>query len=283
MIKNMIGDVPITRIEEMCGPFYPPNVLLPELPGDALEKHASWLEPGFYDAAAGCFVISMHSWVIRTTHHTIIVETCVGNDKERTFRDWNGMSGTFLEDLSKVAPIDSIDKVLCTHLHVDHVGWNTRWANGEWVATFPNARYLFGRVEWDHWQDQPEEAGPVIADSVRPIVEGGLADLVETDHRLTDEVTLEPTPGHTPGHVSVRIHSRSESALITGDMIHHPCQFVHPEWSASVDFDPDESRATRQSFVRESADQPVLIIGSHFAGPTAGRVVRDGTAWRLDY
>ena len=124
-------------------------------------------------------------------------------------------------------------------------------------------------------KDQPEDAGPVITDSVRPILDAGLADLVETDHRLSEEVSLQATPGHTPGHVSVWIRSRGEEAVITGDMIHHPCQMVHPDWSASVDFDQDQSRATRTGFLETCADRPVLVIGSHFAGPTAGRVVRE--------
>jgi glyoxylase-like metal-dependent hydrolase (beta-lactamase superfamily II) len=152
-----------------------------------------------------------------------------------------------------------------------------------WAPTFPNARYLFARKEWEYWKDQPEEFGPVITDSVRPIVDAGLADLVDTDHELTDEVWLEPTPGHTPGHVSVRIRSAGEEAVITGDMIHHPCQIAQPSWSAAVDHDAELGRKTRRGFLERSAGTPVLVIGTHFAAPGAGRIVRDGDAYRLDY
>ena len=118
---------------------------------------------------------------------------------------------------------------------------------------------------------------------MQPIFDAGLADLVATDHRINAEIDLLSTPGHTPGHVSVHIASRGEEAIITGDLMHHPCQLAHPEWSCSACVDPVESAATRKAFVERHADRPVLIIGTHFSGPTAGRIVRDGDAFRLDY
>lgn len=276
-----IGEVTITRIVELettrIGRF-----ILPQAEPEVVQA-IEWLSPRFIDEA-GSLILSIHALLVESQGQRILVDTCVGNDKERTFRDWNRMTGPFLRDLaaSGAAP-ESIDTVLCTHLHVDHVGWNTKLVEGHWVATFANARYLFGRQEWEYWKEQPEDAGPVLSDSVRPILDAGLADLVETDYRLTDEVWLQPTPGHTPGHVSVRIRSHGEEAVITGDMIHHPCQLVHPEWSASVDVDPERSRQTRTVFLESCADRPVLVIGSHFAGPTAGRIVRDGGVYRLDF
>jgi len=173
--------------------------------------------------------------------------------------------------------------VLCTHMHVDHVGWNTRLVDGVWQPTFKNARYLFAEDEWTYWRDEPQEYGPVIEDSVQPIFDAGLADLVAEDYRVTDEVWLEATPGHTPGHVSVHIASQGEEAVITGDMIHHPCQIAHADWSTTADWDTEMSRSTRESFIARYAGQPVLIIGTHFAGPGAGRIVKDGDAYRLDY
>ncbi|MBT6275214.1 MAG: MBL fold metallo-hydrolase, partial [Chromatiales bacterium] len=162
-------------------------------------------------------------------------------------------------------------------------GWNTMLVDGQWVPTFPQAEYLFAREEWEHWQVTDQDFfGPVLEDSVGPIIEAGLAQLVETDHRVTDEVWLEPTPGHTPGHVSVRIHSLGEDAVITGDMTHHPCQFAHPEWAATVDHDPEQSTATRRSFYARYTDQPMLVIGTHFAAPTAGHIVRDGETYKLE-
>ena len=152
-----------------------------------------------------------------------------------------------------------------------------------WVPTFPNARYLMGRAEFAHWRAtrEREDMNAVFADSVAPIHEAGLADLVETDHRICDEISLMPTVGHTPGHVSVRIDSCGEEALITGDFMHHPCQIARPDWSSAADSDPDEARRTRERMLGELCDRPVLVIGTHFAGATAGHIVRDGDAYRL--
>ena len=153
-----------------------------------------------------------------------------------------------------------------------------------WLPTFPNARYLMGRIEFDHWtnEHQREDVAAVLADSVNPVWEAGLVDLVETEHRICEEVSLVPTLGHTPGHVSVRITSRGEEALITGDFMHHPCQIARPEWSSTADSDPAEAARTRQHMLTRLADTPILVIGTHFAGRTAGRVVRDGEAFRLE-
>jgi glyoxylase-like metal-dependent hydrolase (beta-lactamase superfamily II) len=168
-------------------------------------------------------------------------------------------------------------------MHVDHVGWNTRLVDGKWLPTFDNADYLFAEDEWNHWKVEEQEYGPVIEDSVQPIFDAGRAVLVPGTHRVTDEVVLEPTPGHTPGHVSVHITSQGEEAVITGDMIHHPCQINSPDWSTTADTDQDQSRNTRHSFINRYVDRPVLIIGTHFAGPTAGNIVTDGDTFRLDY
>jgi glyoxylase-like metal-dependent hydrolase (beta-lactamase superfamily II) len=172
--------------------------------------------------------------------------------------------------------------VLCTHLHVDHVGWNTRLENGRWVPTFPKARYLIGRREWAHWKDEAE--GPdrtVRNDSVRPVIYAGLADFVEADHRVTPEVRLAPTPGHTPGHVSVVIESKGSKAVITGDLMHHPVQCGEPGWASRFDVDPDQARATRRAFLEQCAKEGVLVLGTHFATPTGGRVVAHGEAFRF--
>ena len=204
------------------------------------------------------------------------MDTCVGNDKPREVKNWNMRQGRFLEDLAEAGfPRERVDTVLCTHLHVDHVGWNTMLKDGKWVPTFPNARYLFGRKEFEHWSKAP--AGPdrdVQMDSVRPILDAGLADLVAMDHRITSEVYLEPTLGHTPGHVSVCISSKGDEAVITGDLMHHPVQCAEPDWAARFDVDPDAARRTRRAFLERHAGKPVLVLGTHFATPTAGRVVR---------
>ncbi|MGC1886609.1 MAG: MBL fold metallo-hydrolase [Stellaceae bacterium] len=229
--------------------------------------------------------MSIHALVVETPSRRIVVDTCLGNDKEnRRIPTWNRLQTSFLADLAAAGYArETIDTVICTHLHVDHVGWNTMLVEGRWVPTFPKARYLMGRVEFAHWtsQHEREDMSAVLADSVTPVWEAGLVDLVETDHRICDEVNLAPTLGHTPGHVSVRIASQGEEALITGDFMHHPCQIARPEWSSTADSDPAEARLTRERSLTHLADTPILVIGTHFAGRTAGHVVRDGDAYRL--
>lgn len=277
-----IGNVDLTRVVEIDAVSIGRFVLPDAMPENVLP--IGWLRPHFIDDQ-GLLKMSVHALLIESCGRRILVDTCIGNDKKRGVPDWNQRTGPFLADLAAAGfPAGSIDTVLCTHLHVDHVGWNTRKVDGRWVPTFPNARYLFARTEWEHWSREPEDprVGPVFGDSVQPIVDAGLADLVEMDHELTDEVWLEPTPGHTPGHVSVHIRSADEEAVITGDMIHHPCQMAVPDWSSAFDTDPEQARATRHAFLERYADGPVLVVGTHFSAPTAGRVVRDGDAYRLD-
>ena len=171
-------------------------------------------------------------------------------------------------------PVESIDTVLCTHLHVDHVGWNTRLVNGEWVPTFENARYLIGEDEWTYWDtnEDPTSYGNVMDDSVRPVIDAGLVDLVSTSETIAPGIRLESTPGHTPGHVSVFLESREEAAVITGDCIHHPCQITRTDWCSSADYDKDKGRATRENFLERLVETNVLVIGTHFATPTAGHI-----------
>jgi glyoxylase-like metal-dependent hydrolase (beta-lactamase superfamily II) len=219
-----IGSVRITRVEESLSPF-PYDGLLPELSQEDWRRHLDWLRPGFVDDE-GNMVLSIHGLVVESQGRTILVDTCMGPHQVEGVppRD----PSPFLENLEAAGfPLDAIDVVLCTHMHFDHVGWNTREVDGRWVPTFPRARYLFARVEWDHWsaQEQPGYAA-TLDESVRPIVEASRADLVESDHELTDEVWLEATPGHTPGHVAVRIASGGEQAMITGDLTHHPVQWA---------------------------------------------------------
>jgi len=243
-----------------------------------------WLAPHFMDES-GNLIMSIHALVVETPTRCILVDTCIGNDKERDIPNWNKLQLPFLEDLAKAGyPRDSIDTVLCTHLHVDHVGWNTMLVDGQWVPTFPNARYLMGRQEYRYWneEDDSDTYRTVLADSVRPVFDAGLVDLVETDHRICDEIRLEATPGHTPGHVSVAIESGGEQALITGDCIHHPCQMARLDWSSSADYDPEAAKVTRQDVLEKYSDRDVLVIGTHFATPTAGYVKTDADAYRFD-
>ncbi len=275
-----VGEVKITQLVELTtaslGPY-----LLPQATPDELKK-ISWLSP-FVDPDHR-LVLSMHMLVIEAHGQTVVVDTCIGNDKQRNYPKWNLMQTDFLERFEAAGfDIKTVDKVLCTHMHVDHVGWNTIKVGDAWMPTFSNARYLYSKKEWDHWSKEPQEYGPVIEDSVQPIFDSGLADLVTEDYEVSAEISLEPTPGHTPGHVSVHIKSLGEEAIITGDMIHHPCQIRHVDWATSADVDQSKAIDTRQMFLEKYTDRPVLIIGTHFAGPSAGRIVRDGDYFRLDY
>jgi glyoxylase-like metal-dependent hydrolase (beta-lactamase superfamily II) len=282
-MKWTIGDVTITKIVEleMTGGS---RFLLPQATPETILPIA-WLRPHFADEN-GRLRMSIHSFIVQTPTRRIIVDTCLGNGKQnRRIPHWNDRDGPFLTDLADAGfPPESIDTVLCTHLHVDHVGWNTMKVDGKWVPTFPRANYLMGRTEYDYWcsvQDRPDMQN-ILMDSVSPIVEAGLVTLVETTERICDEISLVPTVGHTPGHVSVMIDSKGEQGLITGDFMHHPCQIAHPEWETTADSDPACGIETRRLMFERLAGSPVLVIGTHFAGATAGHIVRDGDGYRLD-
>jgi glyoxylase-like metal-dependent hydrolase (beta-lactamase superfamily II) len=277
-----IGSVRITSVKEIELPI-PGAGIVPEATPEALAPHAAWLRPHFV-TEDGRLRLLVQALVVESRGRRIVVDTCVGNDKERTLPVFHHMQTGFLDDLAQAGfPRESIDTVVCTHLHVDHVGWNTMKIGPRWLPTFSNARYLVAHAEWEHWSKEEDRTfGDVLGDSVRPIFEAGLADLVEPGHALTDEVALEPTPGHTPGHVSVRIRSEGHEAVITGDLMHHPSQCAHPEWGSSADVDPEQARRTRRAFLEAHAGRPVLVIGTHFAGPHAGRIVRAGAAYRFE-
>ncbi len=278
-----VGDVRITRVVELeiAGGT---RFILPDATPEAC-REIGWLQPHFM-TADGKLIMSIHALIVDTGSRRIIVDTCIGNDKTRNVPAWSNLQTSFLTDLQQAGyPRESIDTVLCTHLHVDHVGWNTMLVNGRWVPTFPNARYLLAKDEWQYWDANEDETtyGPILTDSVRPVVEAGLVDLVHQTHRICDEVVLEPTPGHTPGHVSVHITSRGQEALITGDCIHHPCQMARTDWCSSADFDKGQGERTRQELLEKYAGSDVLVIGTHFATPTAGHIKREGGGrYRLD-
>jgi glyoxylase-like metal-dependent hydrolase (beta-lactamase superfamily II) len=281
MNRWKIGDVTITRVVEMETISKATFVLRDGSPENI--RTVPWLRPRFANAE-GKVIMSVHAFVIESPGHRMVVDTCIGNDKRRAFPGWNMLQLPFLADMEKAGfPRESIDRVLCTHLHVDHVGWNTMLVDGKWMPTFPRARYLIGRKEWEHWSKAGEpDTRELLDDSVRPVFDAGLADLVESDARITDEIRLEPTPGHTPGHHSVRISSRGDEAVITGDLMHHPAQMAHPEWGSNFDSDFEQAIATRRAFLERYGDKPILVLGTHFAAPSAGRIVRDGKAWRLE-
>ena len=285
------GEVTVERCVEAEGPSFYPGFIFPAFDEQALEAERHWLEPWAYDAGSGRLIMSLHSYVIRTAHHTILVDTCVGNDKSRPdTRSWHMRDGNFLADLAAlgVTP-EAVDFVLCTHLHVDHVGWNTRLQNGRWVPTFPNATYLFHRTEYEYWErhEMDDNVGSGMTrresfeDSVLPVMESGQASLVEGDYAIDDSLRLEPSPGHSPGHVYLNLETSSGGAVFTGDVMHHPLQIAFPELNSRYCYDPAQSRATREAIVERCADTSTMVLAAHFPHPVAGRISTAGTRCRF--
>lgn len=283
MLSWTIGQVTITRVVELETAFetaHGASFILNATP--ATLRHHAWLYPHFVDDADR-LRMSVHALLVEAPGVRLIVDTCIGNDRPRQAIGGAALSTAFLQQLAAAGwDRHSVTTVVCTHLHVDHVGWNTMREGDRWVPTFPRARYLFGRHEMAHWRAEGDaEQQAILADAIQPILDAGLAELVETHHRISPEIVLIPTPGHTPGHVSVLIESDGARALITGDMVHHPCQLACPEWSSALDSDPQQAIRTRRDLLDACADEPVLLIGTHFPAPTAGYVRREGVGFRL--
>jgi glyoxylase-like metal-dependent hydrolase (beta-lactamase superfamily II) len=276
----IVGKVRITPIVELATTGGT-RFILPQVGPDDV-KALPWLIPHFANDE-GRLKMVVQSLVVETPSQRIVVDTGLGNDKQgRSVPIWNDRHGSFLADMTAAGfPPDSIDMVLCTHLHVDHIGWNTKLIDGKWSPTFANARYIFGAAEYEYWHTHHESAQTtaMFDDSVEPIIDAGRAELVASDQKLSDEITLIPTPGHSPGHMSVHITSDGAEGLLTGDVAHHPVQMAHLDWSSSVDSDPIQAAATRRELFGRFADTPTLVIGGHF---NAGSVKREGDAFRFD-
>ncbi len=286
MLQRPLGHIMINRIIESESPDFDPYGFFPATTPEDWEPHKDWLQPNAMDPVTGNLVLTMQSYLVRTSHHTILVDTCVGDHKKRARENWNmTTSGTFLRRLAEagVQP-EEVDYVMCTHMHVDHVGWNTQLRHGRWVPTFPNAQYVMSQKEWEHWQVVHRET-PLdhVTDSVLPIVEAGKAVFVTSDYALDDEVWLESTPGHTPDHVSVRLASNGNNAVVTGDLIHSPVQCVELGWVPRPDFDPAQASATRRSFLEHYCDSDVLICATHFPSPSFGHIAPQGEAFQFVY
>jgi glyoxylase-like metal-dependent hydrolase (beta-lactamase superfamily II) len=249
-------------------------------------RSISWLQPHFANAD-GSLRALVQSFLIKSAGRNILIDTCVGNDKARAeVPEWSDLSTSFLKGLDEIGVTPSdVDVVACTHLHMDHVGWNTCLRDGAWVPTFPNAEYLFAAEEYHYWHGVPEKEiaddHAAFSDSVTPIVEAGIARFVDSDHRIDAHVEFMPTPGHTPAHVSVVVEADGASAIISGDALHHPCQMAYPDWSTESDTFPDQARETRHKLLSELAGTDTLLVGSHFAGPVAGTVTRSEDGFRL--
>jgi glyoxylase-like metal-dependent hydrolase (beta-lactamase superfamily II) len=282
MLSWQVGDVRITRILELEATGGT-RFILPQATPEVI-RTIPWLAPHFADET-GRLRMSIHALVVETPTRRIIVDTCIGNDKQRDIPTWSGLQTSFLADLAAAGfARESIDTVLCTHLHVDHVGWNTMLVDGAWVPTFPNARYLMVREEYDDLLHAMKDGGHYtghVPDSVQPILDAGLVDFVGSDHQVAPEMRLIPTPGHTAGHCSVLISSRGQEAVLTGDLMHHPVQCAEPDWPGNFDGDKPMAARTRRKFLEDYGDGRTLIIGAHFSGPTAGHALPEGGGWRF--
>ena len=286
-----LGELEIHRAIESEGPIFDTFTFFPDATREVVEANKDWLMPRYIDPKTIEVILCIQSYVIKTSHHTILVDTCVGNHKSRPARpSWHMQNSPFIEELASVGVHpEEVDFVLCTHLHVDHVGWNTKLLDGRWVPTFPNAKYIFSRNEFELWAARYEkgETVPVplvYEDSVLPIVEAGQAIIVEDTHQIDDGMWLEPAPGHTPGHVMLNLKSGEETALMSGDVIHHPLQLIRPEWSSRACEDPHLSAVSRTKMLERVADTNTLLCPAHFGSPTMGHVIShatDGFRYRL--
>ncbi len=285
-----LGDFEVQRICEFEGPFIAPEVFFPDYDPAVVRANPDMAGPRLIDPATGKLIFSFHSFVVKTGRHTILIDSCIGNDKERPTRpQFHRAKSPFLADLARagVQP-ESVDYVMCTHLHWDHVGWNTRLDNGRWVPTFPNARYIMARREFEHWQgvQQRGEESPhrnAFEDSVLPVVRTGQSVLVDDDYAMEDGLWFESAPGHTPGNVVIHARSREDRAVFLGDVIHHQFQLMQPAWSTLACTDRELSRSTRTRLIEEYAASGMRLLPGHFPAPTAGRIVRHGGAFRFAF
>ena len=274
-----VGNTTIHRIVEQEGPFFEMLKFFPALTKEVLEENRAWLQPRFMSPKDE-LMLCIQSYLVQTPHHNILIDTCVGNDKPRPARPfWNMMkSDRFEKGLAATGVgIDDIDFVMCTHLHVDHVGWNTKLENGRWVPTFPKARYVFADRELEFWtkrnKDDPA-ACPWVTDSVLPIVAANRVDLVKSQYAFNDLVDLIPTPGHTIDHYSVHVGKSGADCVITGDMIHSPIQARYPEFGMMSDYDSAQAGRSRHELFGRFCDTSTLMCTAHFPSPSTGRFVR---------
>lgn len=284
-----IGDLTLDRVVESEFPVLEPKEVYPDCTPYDLTRDMSWLAPRFYDRVSEKLILSFQGFLVRSQGKKILVDTCVGDCKERRRPSFNHQDLNWLEALrSADCEPEDVDVVICTHFHVDHVGWNTRLIDGQWIPTFPNARYLFAKEEWDYWRSGEgsqniARTGDYMADSINPVVEAGLADFVTMNHRVDENISLIPAPGHTPGMVCVNLQSDGHQAIIASDLLHTLLQVVHPEWSTRFCADPELSRQTRTAFLDRYADTEVLIFPAHFPAPTAGHIVRSNRSFKFRF
>jgi glyoxylase-like metal-dependent hydrolase (beta-lactamase superfamily II) len=284
MHEIKLGDVTVTRVEEMHGPIMAPSAFFPELPADAWRQHRDLLVPDHLGAGDDLVLAAMQTWLLRSEGRTILIDTAVGNDKDRpAVEPWHRQHVDYLGRLAAagVHPED-VDLVVNTHLHVDHIGWNTRLVDGAWVPTFPNATYLMPAVDFHYWKDINEGVNEnAYADSVEPVHAAGQVQLWEDTHRIDGNLRLDAAPGHTPGHSVITLESGGDRALFAGDIVHTPLQLREHEHSSCFCTDPVQARATRRRLLDWAADNRALVLPAHFSGHSALEIERAGDAYKI--
>ena len=289
MIACRCGSIEVMRIKETLGAAFPPAHLLPDLPAEAIERNLGWLAPNHYDPVKKRFVMGTHTWLLRTQKHVILVDTCIGNHKARpNSPGFDNLEQPYLERLAQAGfKPEDIDFVLCTHLHVDHVGWNTQLRDGRWVPTFPNAKVLCSKAELASAEAKAKANRPgdddraVWQDSLLPVLEAGQLLALEGRHAIEDGLLVDPTPGHTPGHVVLRAESAGERMLFAGDLCHHPLQVYYPDVNSRFCEDAAGARAMRRRVLADCAESGALFAPAHWGPPHAGRVESTGGSFSL--
>jgi len=278
-----VGRAKVARIEETYQPVYKPGDLFPEWSQEIHAKHRAWLEPNHYDPATGLIKLSVHSWLLQIDGRKILIDACCGNQKSRPTRPfWNMLNTPYLDRLAAAgARPDEIDLVMCTHLHHDHVGWNTQLKDGRWVPTFPNARYVFSKPDFEYYQKadagaaEPVEFG-TFRECVLPVVEAGRAELVAGPHRLSEHIEIIPAPGHSAGHVVFKIESAGQQAMFIGDVFHHLLQVYYPHWNFPKNSDVEQARQSRRMVLGQAASSGALVLPCHVGAPFAGHIEKAG-------
>jgi glyoxylase-like metal-dependent hydrolase (beta-lactamase superfamily II) len=285
-LKFSAGDLTIQRIIEQETTFLPAQDMLPGLTSEVLAENRGWMKKAGAIDDADTLILCFQSYLVRTPHHTILIDSCIGNHKPRPTRPkWHMKTdGAYMRGLAAAGvSVGDIDFVMCTHLHVDHVGWNTRLENGRWVPTFPKARYIFARSEHDYWAAQNAKAEvPPYIDSVLPIVEASRAEIVTDDFSIGDHARILPTPGHTPGHVAFTFGKTEDDVVFAGDLMHTPLQTRYPELSPKFDVDPAQAAVTRRSFLERYCDTDTLCCTAHFPSPSSGKIRRKGNGFSCE-
>lgn len=281
-----VADMTIHRIVEYVSSFEKALAFLPDLTQELLAENRAWLHPEALDDN-DMFRLWFQCYIIETPHHTVLVDSCVGNDKHRPgWPEWNMRSDdSFLRGLAQAGfTVEDIDYVMCTHLHADHVGWNTQLKNGRWTPTFPNARYIFWDAEYSYWaEENNRKEVPTYVDSILPVVEAGQAEIIQTTHGLGDHLRIFPTPGHTAGHVSFCFGKNKDDVVVCGDIMHVPLQMKYPELSLRGDADKVQAAITRRSFLERYCDTSTLCCTAHFPAPSLGHISRLGNGFSMNY